>query len=54
MQDCINCEHCDLDYIFDNETGEEFPLCVCEKGNDVSKYYECKDYECWKFKDDGK
>lgn len=44
-QYCMNCKHCDLDCIFDTEEGEEYPFFICEKGNDVSLDFECKDYE---------
>lgn len=44
-QDCINCKYSDLDCIFDYKTGEEYPLYSCQKGNDFSLDFECKDYE---------
>jgi hypothetical protein len=28
---CENCKHSDLDYIFDDEIGEEYPLYTCQK-----------------------
>lgn len=45
MKDCSICKFCNKDYIFDEETGEEFPLYSCEKENDTSLDFECKDFE---------
>ena len=45
MNDCSNCKYCDIDYIFDEETGDEYPLYNCNKGNDTSLDFECKDFE---------
>lgn len=45
MKCCEKCKHCDKDFIFDNETGEEYPLYTCQKGNDVSLDFECEDFE---------
>ncbi len=42
---CENCKYSDIDYIFDEESGEEYPFYTCEKGNDVSLDFECKDFE---------
>ena len=42
---CENCKHSDLDYIFDTETGEEYPLYTCQKGNSVDLDFECADFE---------
>ena len=44
-KDCSICKYCDIDYIFDEEEGEEYPFYGCQKGNDISLDYECKDFE---------
>ena len=47
MKSCKKCKYSDLDYIFDDEIGEEYPLYTCQKGNDVSLDFECEDFkEC--------
>lgn len=48
MNDCSRCKFCDIDYIFDEDTGEEYPLYSCEKGNETSLDYECNDFEEYK------
>lgn len=48
MRDCSICKYCDEDFIFDEETGEEYPVYGCQKGNDTSLDYECKDFEKYK------
>ena len=45
MKDCSICNYCDEDFVFDEETGEEYPFYGCQKGNDTSLDYECKDFE---------
>ena len=45
MKDCSICKYCDEDFVFDEETGEEHPFYGCQKGNDTSLDYECKDFE---------
>ena len=45
---CENCQYSDLDYIFDDELGDEYPLYTCQKGNDVSLDFECKDFKEYK------
>ena len=45
FKDCSICKYCDEDLIFDEETGEEYPFYGCQKGNDTSLDYECKDFE---------
>ena len=45
MKDCSICKYCDEDFIFDEETGEEYLFYGCQKGNDTSLDYECKDFE---------
>ena len=47
-KDCSICKYCDIDYIFDEEEGEEYPFYGCQKGNDTSLDYECKDFEKYK------
>ena len=48
MNDCSRCKFCDIDYIFDEDIGEEYPLYSCEKGNDTSLDFECDDFEEYK------
>lgn len=48
MNDCSRCKFCDIDYIFDEDSGEEYPLYSCEKGNDTSLDFECDDFEEYK------
>lgn len=45
FKDCSICKYCDEDLIFDEKTGEEYPFYICQKGNDTSLDYECKDFE---------
>lgn len=47
-KDCSACEHCEIDYDWDDETGDEYPIYICQKGNDTSLDYECKDFEKYK------
>lgn len=48
MKCCEKCKYSDLDYIFDDEIGEEYPLYICQKGNDVILDFECEDFEEYK------
>ena len=48
MNDCSKCKFCDIDYIFDEDIGDEYPLYSCEKGNDTSLDFECDDFEEYK------
>lgn len=48
MKDCSICKYCDEDFIFDEETGEEYPFYNCQKGNDTSLDCECKDFKKYK------
>lgn len=48
MKDCSICKYCDEDFIFDEETGEEYPFYGCQKGNNTSLDYKCKDFEQYK------
>ncbi len=50
MGDCSKCKFCDKDYIFDPETGDEFPFYSCEKGHDTDLDYECKNFEEYRSK----
>lgn len=45
---CSTCKYCDEDFIFDEKTGEEHPCYECQKGNDTSLDYQCKDFEQYK------
>ena len=31
MKDCSICKYCDEDFVFDEETGEEYPFYGCQK-----------------------
>ena len=44
MNDCSKCKYCIEDYVFDEDTGDEYPFYICQKGNDTSLDYECKDF----------
>ncbi len=33
MKSCEKCKFSDLDYIFDDEIGEEYPIYTCKKGH---------------------
>lgn len=48
MKDCSICKYCDEDFDFDEETGKEYPVYECQKGNDTSLDYKCKDFEKYK------
>lgn len=48
MQDCSKCKYSDVDYIYDEETEEEYPLYMCEKKHDTSLDFECPDYKEYK------
>lgn len=48
MIGCSICKYCDEDFIFDEETGEEYPFYECQKGNDISLDFECKDFKKYK------
>ena len=48
MNCCEKCKFSDLDYVFDDEIGEEYPLYTCRKGNDISLDFECVDFEEYK------
>lgn len=40
--ECEKCEYFNEDYIFDNETGDEFPFFSCDKGHDDELNSDCK------------
>lgn len=48
VKDCPICKYCDEDFVFDEEIGEEYPVYKCQKGNDTSLDYECKDFKGYK------
>lgn len=48
MKSCEKCKFHDLDYIFDEEIGEEYPLITCQKGNSVALDFECADFKEYK------
>ena len=48
MNDCSKCKYCIEDYVFDEDTGDEYPLYYCEKWNDTSLDFECDDFEEYK------
>ena len=45
MNNCSKCEFSEEDYIFDEETGEEYPFYTCTKGNYTDLDYKCKDFK---------
>ena len=45
MKDCSICKYCDIDYDFDEEECDEYPIYICQKRNDTSLDYKCKDFE---------
>lgn len=45
--ECEKCEYFNEDYIFDDETGDEFPLFSCDKCHDDELNSDC---ECHYFK----
>lgn len=45
VKSCENCQFCEFDCIFNEETGEEYQIVICEKRNDVSLDYECEDFK---------
>lgn len=48
IKDCSICKYCDEDFVFDEETGEEYPFYTCTKGNDTDLDYKCKDFKEYK------
>lgn len=62
MKSCEKCKYSDLDYIFDDETGEEYPIYTCKKGHNKllnfdyiadkrevsTEQEECADFEEYK------
>lgn len=48
FRDCSACKYCSVDYSFDEETGEEYPIYECTKGNDTDLDFECKDFKKYK------
>lgn len=48
MKDCSICKYCDIDYDFDQEECDEYPIYICQKRNDTSLDCECKDFEEYK------
>ena len=48
MKCCEKCKYSDLDYVFDDEIEEEYPLYTCQKGNSVALDFECEDFEEYK------
>ena len=62
MKSCKKCKYSDLDYIFDNEIGEEYPIYTCKKGHNkllnfdyvadrqevLIQQEECADFEEYK------
>lgn len=45
VKDCSTCKYFNEDFVFEEETGEEYPFYECQKGNDTSLDYERKDFE---------
>lgn len=48
FRDCSVCKYCSVDYSFDEETGDEYPIYECTKGNDTDLDFECKDFKKYK------
>lgn len=48
IKSCGKCKFSNLDYIFDDETGEEYLLCTCKKGNDTELDFDCNDFKEYK------
>lgn len=48
FRDCSACKYCSVDYSFDEETGDEYPIYECTKGNDTDLDFECKDFKKYK------
>lgn len=42
---CENCKYSDVDYIWDNELWDEYPIWTCTKGCEIDKDFECEQYE---------
>ena len=38
MNDCLKCKFSEEDFVFDEETGEEYTIYTCSKGNDTSLF----------------
>ncbi len=54
-RDCSNCKHCDVDYVFDMELEDEYPVYTCDKGNDTSLDSKCRYFKRdrpWKYKEE--
>lgn len=47
-KDCSVCKYCSVDYDFDEETGDEYPIYECIKGNETDLDFECKDFKKYK------
>lgn len=48
---CEKCEYFDEDYLFDEETGDEFPLLSCDKGRgEVDSDCNCEYFEEWRLR----
>lgn len=45
---CKRCKYCYIDYIYDDEIGEEYPIYTCKKGHDTEIDFECKDFKEYK------
>lgn len=48
FKDCSVCKYCSVDYFFDEETGDEYPIYECTKGNETDLDFECKDFKKYK------
>lgn len=45
---CEKCKYSDVDYIWDDEIGEEYAIYTCEKGWDTEIDFECKNFKEYK------
>ena len=48
MRNCEKCKWSNVDYVFDDEIGEEYPVYVCVKCNDTEIEDECADFKEYK------
>lgn len=51
MRKCYDCKFCDMDYIFDEEEGDEYEIQTCDKGHDTDSNEECADYKKYNVKE---
>lgn len=42
---CEKCKYSKIDYIWDEEIQEEYPIYICKKGHDTELIVECEDFK---------